>query len=158
MPLAVQNSDNFSFKFIAIPNTVNRNTAPAITFIKDEEVLNQAVVAVKEKIVEKEIINKNTYKPQKIVEAVLTENPNLKYAKEYTKYNASRIFGVLDIRNIENKNSNEKYCAYDSAFDSFVYKEEVKELLIAFFDKIPKSVMNELNREGKKININNLLK
>lgn len=146
------NSDNFSFKIIALPNIVNKKSAPAITFIKEEDLteeLKKAVVAEKKIIVKKESRNNNLYKTQKIFMKALKMFEGLKYTKEYRIGHATNVLKYLCVYDRKTKNTNEKYCIYDNLNDNFAYKEEILELLKLFFDNISKKKLNEDLRNGK---------
>lgn len=152
LALDIQNSDKFSFKFIAMPNTSNKSSAPAITFIRENELNNEVVVAIREKTVEKNVTNLGLYRPTVIVDDVLKNN-ELKYGSEYTKNNAATIFTVLNIRDLKTKCTNDKYCYYDQLNEVFGYKEDTKKLLIEFFNNVPKEEMLNHFREKTKIEL-----
>ncbi len=152
IPKDVIQSENFSFKIIALPNIVNKRTAPAITFMKENDLteeLKKAVVAEKKVIEMKETKNANLYKPHQILTKALEQFKNLKYTNDYNKNHAANILKYFCVYNKETKETDDKYCIYDDLNDVFVYKEKVLELLETLFQNISKDKLNEELRNNK---------
>lgn len=145
------NDDSFSFKMIAMPNIVNKRTAPAITFIRADDITEEmktSLVANRDKIIAQEARNINLKKPKTIVGECIEELNGEGNSSQYTKHIASVILKYINVYNRDTKETNNKYCIYDVLNGEFLYTDASKELIKSTILNNSRKEINEKIRNG----------